>query len=91
MVGTGDHAEPPLFIDRRPAARIISLSYSTLAHLARSPAGPPLCRVGRRVVYRTEDLVAWVESHASRPRRRRGRPRKTRAKGARPKLPGDSA
>ena len=65
----------PLFVDRRAAARLTSLSYSTLAHF-KPHDGPPVVRVGRRVAYSVTDLAAWMKAHTSRPTRRRGRPRK---------------
>jgi hypothetical protein len=35
---------------------------STLAKLRLTGNGPPYCKLGRRVVYRPEDLAAWLES-----------------------------
>jgi hypothetical protein len=67
----------PEFLTRRQAAALTSLSFSTLAHLAKSPHGPPLLRVGHRVAYRRDDLVAWMLSHQTPPPRPRGRPRKS--------------
>lgn len=61
-----------LFITRREAAKLTTLSYSFLAHAG--AAGPPLIRVSRRVAYSRADLMKWMESH--RVARRRGRPRK---------------
>jgi predicted DNA-binding transcriptional regulator AlpA len=44
------------------AALLIGLSESTLAKLRLNGNGPPYCKLGRRVVYRAEDLRAWLES-----------------------------
>jgi hypothetical protein len=45
------------------AARMLNLSESTLAKLRLSGKGPVYCKLGRRVVYRPEDLAAWLESN----------------------------
>jgi hypothetical protein len=42
------------------AARILNLSQSTLAKLRLSGKGPAYYKLGRRVVYRQEDLAAWL-------------------------------
>lgn len=65
------------YVDRRTAAKLTTLSYSVLANLAGTPDGPTVIRVGRRVVYDVEDLVAWMTSRKSIPARKRGRPRKS--------------
>lgn len=70
----------PLFVDRHAAARLTALSYSLLAHRARSLDGPPHLRIGRRIVYYVHDLLIWMNAHACRPHRPRGRPRKTYSK-----------
>jgi Helix-turn-helix domain len=45
------------------AARLLSLSQSTLAKLRLTGKGPAYCKLGRRVVYRLEDLTAWLEKN----------------------------
>ena len=45
------------------AARVLSLSQSTLAKLRLTGKGPAYCKLGRRVVYRLEDLTAWLEKN----------------------------
>ena len=47
------------------AARFLGLSQSTLAKLRLSGNGPIYCKLGRRVVYRREDLAAWLESRVA--------------------------
>ena len=64
------------FVDRREAARLMRVSVSFLAHRAGSPDGPPLLRIGRRVLYPVPDLIAWAEGHRIRVHRPPGRPRK---------------
>jgi Helix-turn-helix domain len=45
------------------AARALNLSQSTLAKLRLTGKGPAYCKLGRRVVYRQEDLAAWLEKN----------------------------
>jgi predicted DNA-binding transcriptional regulator AlpA len=45
-------------VDAREAARRLGLSTSTLAKMRLSGSGPTYAKLGRRVVYRTEDLEA---------------------------------
>ncbi len=44
------------------AARLLGLSESTLAKLRVGGNGPAYCKLGRRVVYRAEDLQSWREA-----------------------------
>ena len=44
------------------AALLLGLSESTLAKLRVNGNGPAYCKLGRRVVYRAEDLQSWRES-----------------------------
>jgi predicted DNA-binding transcriptional regulator AlpA len=53
-------------ISASAAAKIIGLSPSTLAKLRLTGNGPIYCKLGRRVVYRREDLEAWLESRVAR-------------------------
>jgi len=55
----------PKVITTRTAARFVGLSESTLAKLRLSGNGPTYCKLGRRVVYRPEDLDAWLQSRAT--------------------------
>jgi hypothetical protein len=48
------------------AALFVGLSPSTLAKLRLSGNGPIYCKLGRRVVYRREDLEWWLESRIAR-------------------------
>ena len=45
------------------AADWTGLSTSTLAKLRLTGLGPAYAKLGRRVVYRIEDLDAWIEAH----------------------------
>jgi predicted DNA-binding transcriptional regulator AlpA len=48
------------------AARFVGLSESTLAKLRLNGNGPRYCKLGRRVVYRREDLEQWLQSRTAR-------------------------
>ena len=52
----------PVALTADEAAKILGLAPSTLAKLRLSGNGPVYCKLGRRVVYRKEDLEAWLES-----------------------------
>jgi predicted DNA-binding transcriptional regulator AlpA len=56
----------PITLTAREAATILGLAASTLAKLRLSGNGPLYCKLGRRVVYRREDLDAWLESRVAR-------------------------
>jgi excisionase family DNA binding protein len=47
------------------AAQLLGLSESTLAKLRLNGNGPAYCKLGRRVVYRRQDLEAWLESRVA--------------------------
>lgn len=50
----------------KPAADYIGLSKSTLEKLRVTGGGPVYAALGRVVVYRIEDLDAWVAAHQRR-------------------------
>lgn len=53
----------------------ISQSYLEKAAMANPRyAGPPIIRIGRKVVYRACDVEAWLDTYLTEPPRRRGRP-----------------
>ncbi|ACO74719.1 helix-turn-helix domain-containing protein [Laribacter hongkongensis] len=47
---------------RQQAAEYLGLSENTLAQFASQGGGPVYFRVGRRVMYRQQDLDAWLAS-----------------------------
>ncbi len=59
--GTRTMNEIQRVLPARDAARILGLSESTLAKLRLSGNGPTYCKLGRRVLYRPDDLLAWLE------------------------------
>jgi hypothetical protein len=56
----------PISLTAGEAAKVLALAPSTLAKLRLSGNGPVYCKLGRRVVYRREDLAAWLESRLAR-------------------------
>jgi hypothetical protein len=48
------------------AASVLSLAPSTLAKLRLDGNGAVYCKLGRRVVYRRDDLAAWLETRIAR-------------------------
>jgi predicted DNA-binding transcriptional regulator AlpA len=56
----------PITLSAGEAATILGLAPSTLAKLRLSGSGPVYCKLGRRVVYRREDLSAWLGSRVAR-------------------------
>ena len=58
---------PPL-IPRSKVAELLGGLYSAkyLANLNSMGEGPPFIKIGRKVVYRRDDLVDWLEEKAKR-------------------------
>jgi predicted DNA-binding transcriptional regulator AlpA len=56
----------PITLNAREAARFLGLAPSTLAKLRLSGTGPVYCKLGRRVIYRQQDLASWLESRVAR-------------------------
>jgi predicted DNA-binding transcriptional regulator AlpA len=56
----------PIALTAGEASKLLGLAPSTLAKLRLSGSGPAYCKLGRRVVYRREDLAAWLESRVAR-------------------------
>lgn len=56
----------PITLTATEAAKLLGLAPSTLAKLRLGGNGPIYCKLGRRVVYRREDLGAWLESRVAR-------------------------
>jgi predicted DNA-binding transcriptional regulator AlpA len=53
----------PLVLCAEEAADSVGLSVSTLAKMRLSGEGPTYSKLGRRVVYRPEDLESWIASN----------------------------
>jgi hypothetical protein len=51
------------YLTKREAAAYLSLGMSTLDRLRISGRGPAYSRPVRKIIYRTEDLDAWVAAH----------------------------
>jgi len=58
--------ELPKVITAKTAAHYVGLSESTLSKLRLNGNGPVYCKLGRRVVYRPEDLDHWLQSRIAR-------------------------
>lgn len=56
----------PVVLPASAAARALNLSESTLAKLRLSGKGPAYCKLGRRIVYRPDDLAAWLNQNRRR-------------------------
>ena len=50
------------YLDTRRAAVYLALSASTLNRMRLTGEGPRYAKAGRRVIYATADLDAWVEA-----------------------------
>ena len=56
----------PISLSAKEAAKILGLASSTLAKLRLKGNGPVYYKLGRRVVYRRDDLLAWLQSRVAR-------------------------
>jgi predicted DNA-binding transcriptional regulator AlpA len=56
----------PITLIAGEAAKLLGLAPSTLAKLRLTGDGPVYCKLGRRVLYRREDLEAWLETRIAR-------------------------
>ena len=50
-------------LTQREAAIALRLSERTLERSRVSGFGPPFCKLGRRVLYRQDDIDHWITSH----------------------------
>ncbi len=50
------------FLDTRRAAKVLGMSSRTLEKWRGLGTGPPFLKLGRRVLYSTTDLEAWIRS-----------------------------
>ncbi len=53
------------YLKPREAAEILRVSEKTLAKWRWNGGGPVFCRVGRKILYREDDLSAFVTRHRS--------------------------
>lgn len=53
----------PIVLNAGQVADRLGLSPSTLAKMRLSGDGPPYAKLGRRVVYRPEDIEAWIAAN----------------------------
>ena len=52
-----------LVLSAADAAKQLNLSTSTLAKMRLGGSGPAYSKLGRRVVYRLEDLESWISAN----------------------------
>jgi predicted DNA-binding transcriptional regulator AlpA len=55
----------PITLTAGEAAELLGLAPSTLAKLRLNGNGPLYCKLGRRVVYRRQDVEVWLESRVA--------------------------
>jgi excisionase family DNA binding protein len=55
----------PEYMTVLEAAEMLRTPVSTLYQWRHKRMGPPASRVGRRLLYKRDDLVAWVESQVA--------------------------
>jgi hypothetical protein len=51
-----------LMLDVQAAARFIGIAVATLAKMRCMGGGPLFVKLGRRVLYRRSDLIAWLNA-----------------------------
>jgi hypothetical protein len=59
-------------LTQREAANVLRLSERTLERSRVTGFGPPFCKLGRRVLYRQDDLERWITSRVVRSTSDRG-------------------
>ena len=59
----------PLYVTAAEAADITRIPEPTLRHYRHKNAGPPSVKIGRRVMYRLDDLRHWLRQQESATRR----------------------
>lgn len=55
-------ADPPLLIDRREVARLTSMSPMSVTRHAETGRLPMPLKIGRRRLWRRDELVFWIEA-----------------------------
>lgn len=53
----------PMYLTTKEAATFLRLSTSTLAKARCQRAGPPYRLAGRRVLYRRDELIDWLDQN----------------------------
>ena len=57
---------PDAYVDRPTAAAVRYVGLPTIEAEAIKGGGPPYIRVGRRALYKKSELLAWMDSSATR-------------------------
>jgi DNA-binding transcriptional MerR regulator len=53
--------DQPEFLDIQEAAALLRTPPATLRQWRSRGGGPPAARIGKRLLYRRADLIAWVD------------------------------
>lgn len=61
--------ESPTYVNTDEASRITHVPAPTLRHYRHRNVGPPSVKIGRRVLYRLDDLHAWLKQQENQSRR----------------------
>lgn len=59
----------PRYVTTAEAAEITRIPEPTLRHYRHKDAGPPSVKIGRRIMYRLDDLHHWLRQQESATRR----------------------
>jgi len=65
----------PIYLRPNMVERLYGLKTRTLAAWRQQGIGPPFIRIDRMVLYKVEDLEAWIEKHSVRVETREELPR----------------
>jgi predicted DNA-binding transcriptional regulator AlpA len=63
VIGAQD--DQPEFMSIGEVAELTRKSVQALYSMRYTRTGPPSFRLGRRLVYRRDDVLAWIEAHAA--------------------------
>lgn len=56
-------AEYPIFLNAKKAAELLVCTERFLYHLVGNEKGPPCYRMGRRLRWKSADLINWLEQN----------------------------
>jgi predicted DNA-binding transcriptional regulator AlpA len=65
VAGAQDDQPQPDLMSINEVAALTRKSRHALYSMRYTNTGPPSFRLGRRLVYRRADVLAWIESHAA--------------------------
>lgn len=62
MESAAHMTEPAEFLTAEEAAALLRLKVATLHQWSHRRVGPPARKIGRRLLYRRDELVAWADA-----------------------------